>query len=98
MLNPMHPQEWQILPAIRKSPVKCLVFVGVVLTWPISAPIYGMVQLLAGVTQLPAIVDFSNRYWFILSLVFLRKEPAPPPSSAAIPEVLTPILLFGSFG
>lgn len=83
------PLEWQ---TIWKNPIKLLALVGVVVTWPISAPIYGLVQLLAVMTQLSVIIGFANGYWAAISLAFLRKAIVPSPGATPPPPEVTPAL------
>ncbi|MDR2341030.1 MAG: hypothetical protein LBD72_01695, partial [Puniceicoccales bacterium] len=50
-------------------------------TWPISAPVYGAIWLLSVVATSNAINKFTDNYWFVISLRFLNGKVLAMPES-----------------
>ncbi|MDR2677216.1 MAG: hypothetical protein LBB26_01465 [Puniceicoccales bacterium] len=77
--------------SVWKSLVRLLALVGIVITWPLSLPAHGPLQLLALATKSPRIIKFNANYWHIISLGFLRQtstkqEPPAPKLEPPAPK------------
>jgi hypothetical protein len=76
------PPEWWFRAAIYEKPIRVICLVCVVVTWPISAPTYAIVQLLASLTRKPIIVRrdkfLRKSIFFLLGSNNLRQTSSAP--------------------
>ncbi|MDR0727410.1 MAG: hypothetical protein LBF26_00745 [Puniceicoccales bacterium] len=85
--NLVKPQRQQSIgAAIRNNPINLVKLLAVVVTWPVTLPVYGPVALCAANFQVTAVTKFSTSFWNVISLNFLRFVEDPPKAESRISE------------